>query len=299
MRQWLIFAFVGLLAQLVDGSLGMAYGVTSTTLLLASGIAPAVASASVHTAEVITNAISGASHWRFGNVNKRVVLTMALPGAAGAVGGSLLVTHLPATFAAPAIAGFLFLLGLYLFFRFLFNRAQPQVSKLPPRRRFLMPLALFAGFADASGGGGWGPIATPALLAQQGLEPRKVVGSVDTSEGAVSLAATISFWIFLGWSQIDWRWVLALLVGGVIAAPLAAWLVKKVPSHLLGIGVAGIVLLTNERTLLHLFPRLSLPWEVVCYALVGIGWLAALLWVALRHRRTLSRQKQGSSSPVA
>lgn len=298
MRQWLIFAIVGLLAQLVDGSLGMAYGVTSTTLLLASGIAPAVASASVHTAEVITNAISGVSHWRFGNINKRVVLTMALPGAAGAVGGSLLVTHLPATFAAPAIAGFLFLLGLYLFFRFLSNRAQRQASKLPPRRRFLMPLALFAGFADASGGGGWGPIATPALLAQQGLEPRKVVGSVDTSEGAVSLAATISFWIFLGWSQIDWHWVLALLAGGVIAAPLAAWLVKKVPSHLLGIGVAGIVLLTNERTLLHLFPRLSLPWEVVCYALVGTGWLAALLWVALRHRRTFSRSNQESSSPL-
>ncbi len=182
MERLLVFAAVGLLAQLVDGALGMAYGVTSTTLLLSTGVTPAVASASVHLSEVGTTLASGLSHWRFGNVDWAVVLRIAVPGAIGGFVGANVLTSLSTESAVPWMAALLLLLGLYIISRFMFR--QPRVLQIGrrPGTRVLVPLGLFAGFVDATGGGGWGPVATPTLLAGGKLDPRKVIGSVSTAE---------------------------------------------------------------------------------------------------------------------
>ena len=172
MRKLLILALVGLAAQLVDGALGMAYGLTSSTLLLFVGVAPAAASASVHLAEIGTTLAAGVAHWRFGNVDWRVVTRIALPGAVGAFVGATFLSSISTENAAPWMAGILFALGAYLLVRF--SRPLRQRSgggRL--RGRFLGPLGLVAGFVDATGGGGWGPVATPALLVSAGWSPAR------------------------------------------------------------------------------------------------------------------------------
>jgi uncharacterized protein len=248
MRKLIVLGFVGLLAQLIDGALGMAYGVTSTTLLLTAGVAPASASASVHLAELGTTLASGVAHWRFGNIDWRTVGLMTLPGGIGAFFGAIVLTSLPADVAAPAIAVFLFALGAYILIRFATRTFPPR----PGRRKlpwfFLSPLGGFAGFMDAAGGGGWGPIGTPALLSSGRLEPRKVVGSVDTGEFLVALGASAGFLVSLTLAEVNLAWVAALLGGGLIAAPIAAWLVKQLPARILGSAVGGVILLTNART---------------------------------------------------
>lgn len=191
MRKLIVLGFVGLLAQLIDGALGMAYGVTSTTLLLSAGVAPAAASATVHLAELGTTMASGAAHWRFGNVDWRVVGLMTVPGGIGAFCGAVVLSSLSAEVAEPVIATFLFSLGLYILVRFATRAFPPRARtdrKLPAF--LLSPLGAFAGFMDAAGGGGWGPIGTPALLSSGRMEPRKVVGSVDTGEFLVALGAS-------------------------------------------------------------------------------------------------------------
>ncbi|SFS62766.1 sulfite exporter TauE/SafE family protein [Marininema halotolerans] len=290
MRKLLVLALIGLAAQLVDGSLGMAYGVTSTSLLLAYGIAPAVASASVHIAELVTTAASGYSHWRFGNVDKSIVRGLILPGSIGAFGGACFLSSLSSSAVRPYIAAFLFLLGLYVFVRFLFIRPQKNTQKAKsPRRRFLIPLGVIAGFADATGGGGWGPLTTPTLLARKGAQPRTVVGSVDTSEFAIALAASLGFLISLGWSQVSWTWVIALMAGGVIAAPIAAWLVKIIPASLLGVLVGGLILVTNAKTLMSSFDLTTPIGEGIVYtgliAMWAVG-ITFILWKLLRERNS-------------
>jgi uncharacterized membrane protein YfcA len=248
MRKLIVLGFVGLLAQLIDGALGMAYGVTSTTLLLTAGVAPAAASASVHLAELGTTLASGTAHWRFGNIDWRTVGLMTVPGGIGAFLGAVVLSNLSAEIAAPFVATFLFLLGLYILVRFATRTFPPK----PGGRRlpwfFLSPLGAFAGFMDAAGGGGWGPIGTPALLSSGRLEPRKVVGSVDTGEFLVAFGASAGFLLSLSTAAIDFRWVAALLAGGLIAAPVAAWLVKRLPARILGSAVGSVILLTNANT---------------------------------------------------
>ena len=248
MKKLIVLAIVGFAAQLVDGSLGMGYGVTSTTLLILAGLTPAAASASVHFSELGTNLASGFSHWKLKNVDWRVVARIAGPGAVGAFLGATVLSNLSTEAAAPVMSTILVLLGVYILVRFIVG-IKPSIKK-QLSIKFLAPLGVFAGFIDASGGGGWGPVATPALLADGRLEPRKVIGSVDTSEFAVSAAASLGFLIGLGAAGINWSFALALLVGGLIAAPLAAYLVRVAPAHLLGVAVGGIILPTNSRTLL-------------------------------------------------
>ena len=229
MQTLLLLAVVGFAAQLVDGALGMAYGVTSTTLLLVIGASPAAASASVHLAEIGTTLASGLSHWRFGNVDWKVVVKVGIPGAIGAFLGATLLSNLSSEAARPLMSGILLALGLYVLLRFTFRALpKPDVSR-PLRLPFLAPLGLFGGFIDATGGGGWGPVGTPALLASGRMEPRKVIGTIDTSEFLVSISASVGFFIGLGSQGFDLGWVLALLVGGLIAAPVAAWLVRIMP----------------------------------------------------------------------
>jgi uncharacterized membrane protein YfcA len=277
-----VLALVGLAAQLVDGSLGMAYGVTSTTLLLAAGTAPAMASASVHLAEIGTTLASGASHWKFGNVDWKVVRRIAIPGAIGAFLGATVLSRLSTESAAPWMSGILLALGVYLLVRFTFGSLRRRAGEV--RSRFLVPVGLFAGFVDASGGGGWGPVATPALLADGKLEPRKVIGTVDTSEFAVAVAASLGFFLGLGSEVLDLQVVTALLAGGVVAAPIAAWLVRLVPPRLLGAAVGGLIVLTNTRTILRSADlEADLGWAA--YGLVVVVWVAALAAAVTRYRR--------------
>ncbi|WBB80082.1 sulfite exporter TauE/SafE family protein [Micromonospora sp. WMMD882] len=294
MRRLLVLALVGLVAQLVDGSLGMAYGLTSSTLLLLVGIAPAAASASVHLAEIGTTLAAGVAHWRFGNVDWRVVSRIALPGAIGAFAGATFLSSISTETAAPWMAGILFVLGAYLLVRFSRPlRTNPHAGRL--RGRFLGPLGLVAGFVDATGGGGWGPVATPALLASGRMQPRKVIGSVDTSEFLVAVAASVGFLIGLGSEGFLLPIVAALLIGGLIAAPVAAWLVRIVPAQLLGAAVGGVIVLTNARGLLRA-ADLGGPAPAVVYALLGAGWLTALVLAVRALRRT---RRAEAATPAA
>jgi len=280
-----VLGIVGLVAQLVDGALGMAYGVTSTTLLLAVGLTPALASTVVHISETGTTLASGISHWRFGNVDWSKVLWLAIPGAVGAVAGTYVLSSvLDAAVAEPIVAIFLFLLGGYVLFRFAFNRTANVVNNLPIPRTFLAPLGLIAGFLDAVGGGGWGPISTPTLLSSGRMEPRKVVGTVDTSEFIVAFSASIGFFIFLTYAGVPWGVVGALLGGGLIAAPIAAWIVRHLNARVLGTAVGGFILLVNAKTFLEAVgfnPELN----IIVYVAILAVWITALYFAVAAIRR--------------
>jgi uncharacterized membrane protein YfcA len=284
MKKLVTFVIVGFIAQLIDGSLGMAYGVTSTTLLLTFGIAPAVASASVHLAEVVTTAASGVSHLKFGNVDRDMLRKLIIPGSLGAFVGACFLSHLPGEFIKPYVSVFLLSLGIYIMYRFLFLQPSPKRAEANQSPKQLTPLGFLAGFLDATGGGGWGPIATPILLAKQGTEARKVIGTVDTSEFAVAISATCGFLLSLGWEQVNWFWVGTLMLGGVVAAPIAAWLVKTIPSHLLGVLVGGLIILTNVRTLLHAWSIAS-HWHLFVYAMIVLVWVLSVWRVMRTHKK--------------
>ena len=286
MRSLIVLGIVGLIAQLVDGSLGMAYGVTSTTLLLTVGIAPAAASAAVHLSEVGTTLASGVSHWKFGNVDWGKVGWMAVPGGVGAFLGAVVLSSISAEAAQPIVAIFLFCLGAYILIRFSFKMSN-LITEKPISRKFLSPLGLVAGFLDAAGGGGWGPISTPTLLSSGRMQPRKVVGTVDTSEFVVALCASLGFLISLSFAEIPLGVVAALLIGGVIAAPLAAYLVRLLHPRVLGTAVAGVILLTNARTFLKTI-GIDPSVNYFVYAAIAAIWLVAH-YFALSFARRDSR----------
>jgi uncharacterized protein len=296
MKSVVTIAIVGLGAQLVDGTLGMAYGVTSTTLLLTAGYSPAIASASVHLAEIGTTLASGVSHWRFGNVNWQVVRRIGIPGAVGAFAGATFLSNLSTENAAPWMAGILLALGVYLLLRFA-TRLPVQQTDVPPRKRFLAPLGLFAGFIDATGGGGWGPVATPTLISSGKMTPRKVIGTVDTSEFLVAIAASLGFFIGIGSEDIPWSAVGALLAGGLVAAPIAAYLVRHVPTRLLGASVGGLIVVTNLRTLLNAF-EVSNSIRPELYAVAFTLWAVAL-GLALQGLRRDRREEAAQAEAEA
>ena len=280
----LAIVVVGFIAQIIDGSLGMGFGVLSMSLLLAVGVAPSVASATVHVAKIGTAVISGAAHWRFGNVDWRTMRRIGIPGAIGAFTGAVILSSISAEIARPWMAGVLLAIGVYILIRFtLFGPAKPR-GRHYVRGRYLAPLGLVAGLVDATGGGGWGPVATPTILATGKYEPRKVIGSVDTSEFLVALAASIGFLASLGSQAIALRYVAGLLIGGVAAAPLAAWLVRHVTPSLLGASVGGLILITNSRTLFDAY-GVSGDMRNLVYGAVGTAWVVALATVVRRLRR--------------
>jgi uncharacterized membrane protein YfcA len=281
-----LLALVGLGAQLVDGSLGMAYGVTSTTLLLAIGTNPAAASATVHLAEIGTTLASGLSHWKFGNVDWKVVAKIGLPGAVGAFAGATFLASLSTEVAAPVMSLILLALGAYILVRFTLRGIDRRHLGKPMRKRFLGPLGLVAGFVDATGGGGWGPVGTPAILASGRMEPRKVIGSIDTSEFLVAVAASLGFLFALGSQGVNFSWVLVLLIGGLIAAPIAAWLVRHIPPRLLGSLVGGMIILTNARTLLKSdWIDAADSTRYLVYAAIYLIWAGAVAWSFLEYRK--------------
>ena len=243
--QFLFFVLVGLAAQLIDGALGMAFGLVSSSVLLSMGVPPAAVSASVHTAEVFTTGASGASHLAMRNVDKRLFLRLALPGMIGGAIGAYVLTQLPGDVIRPFIYAYLLILSIVILLRAA-GRLMPkgEVRRVPV-------LGFFAGLLDATGGGGWGPVATSTLLARGGTA-RTTIGTVNAAEFLVTVSISVTFFLTMGLQHLDV--ILGLLVGGMIAAPLAALFVKHVRERwvLLAVGllVMAISLYQIGRTLL-------------------------------------------------
>ena len=297
MRTLIVLGFVGAIAQLIDGSLGMAYGVTSTTLLVAAGIAPAAASASVHFAEIGTTLASGFSHHKLGNVDWRIVRILAVPGAIGAFAGATILSSLSAATATPVVGAILLVLGVYVLYRFLALGGRRPEFRGQVRTGFLVPLGLIGGTLDSLGGGGWGPVGTTSLLSSGRVEPRKVVGSIDTSEFVVAVGGSLGFLVGLGTAGINWGYAAALLVGGVLVAPLAAWLVKHLPARVLGTAAGGLIVLTNSRTLLL---WAEVPTAAVNSILMGFAaiWIAAIAWAVHAERQVRGPELIGADGGI-
>jgi uncharacterized membrane protein YfcA len=219
-----------------------------------------------------------------------VVLKIGLPGAVGAFAGATFLSSLDTSVAAPLMSLILLALGVYVLTRFTLRGLRTDRLGHPLRARFLGPLGLFAGFVDATGGGGWGPVGTPAILASGRLEPRKVIGSIDTSEFLVSASASVAFLLALGSQGVNATWVVALLLGGAVAAPIAAWLVRHIPPRVLGSAVGGVIILTNTRTLLRSdWVGADEQTRYAVYAALLVLWGAAVAWSTRAHlaeRRT-------------
>lgn len=245
--QILTFTLIGFLAQIIDGALGMAYGVSATAFLLSAGVPPAAASASIHVAEMFTTAASGASHFRLGNVKKSLVLSLVVPGVIGGVVGAYLLTMLPTDIIKPVVSAYLLIMGAVILVKVF--RKMPE-NPAEPRP---VVLAVIGGFFDAIGGGGWGPIVTSTLVAR-GHNPRFTIGSVNTAEFFVTTAEAITFILTIG-SVIaqNWTTIVGLLVGGVIAAPLAAVVVKRIPARALMVLVGVLISLLSVRTIVMTF----------------------------------------------
>lgn len=239
----LIFVLVGFLAQLIDGALGMAYGVSSNTFLLSLGLPPAAASASVHLAECVTTAVSGASHWKLGNINKELIKKLLIPGVLGGVAGAYILTSVNGNAIKPFVSGYLILMGIVILLKALSkNHVHREVKS------HLIPLGLAGGFFDAIGGGGWGPIVTTTLVAR-GNSPRYAIGSVNFTEFFVTFAQSVTFLLTLGMLK-NWQIVIGLLIGGALAAPLAAVAARKIPTRVL-MGMVGVLIIAlSIRTII-------------------------------------------------
>ena len=231
------FIAVGFAAQIVDGALGMAFGVISTTLLLSLGVPPAAASAGVHTVETFTTGVSGISHIAHRNVDWRLLARLAVPGVMGGVLGAYVLTQIDADAVKPFVLAYLAAIGGYLIWR---GYHYPPEHKAP---KVVEPLALVGGFLDAAGGGGWGPVVTGNLLVQ-GAEPRRTIGTVNTAEFLLTVSISATFIATLGWAAFTVA-TLGLLIGGVAAAPLGAWVARRAPSKALLLLVGVLLLATS------------------------------------------------------
>jgi uncharacterized membrane protein YfcA len=236
-----LFIVVGFMAQMIDGALGMAYGVSSTTFLLGLGLPPAVASASVHTAEVFTTLASGISHLKLGNVDKTMFKKLVIPGVLGGIVGAYILTSVPGEAIKPFISAYLLIMGLIILYKVLFTKARERNVQT-----HLIPLATVGGFFDAIGGGGWGPIVTSTIVAR-GHSPRMTVGSVNLAEFFVTFAEAVTFLLTL--KIVHWQPILGLLIGGVLAAPLAAFVCKRVPTRALMTIVGTLIIVLSVRTI--------------------------------------------------
>lgn len=240
-EKFVLMLFAGFFAQLVDGALGMGYGVVSTSFLLSGGLNPAVISGSIHTAEMFSSGASGFSHYRFGNVNMKLFKTLLIPGVLGAVIGAVLLGYAGENYGnmiRPVISLYTLLLGT----RILLNAFKEK--KKAQKVKHAGWLAGAGGFLDSFGGGGWGPLVTSTLISK-GRTPKYVIGSVSLTEFFVTMASALTFFIILGVSH--WQTILGLIVGGVLAAPLAARLAGKLPVKKMFIGVGVLVIISSLR----------------------------------------------------
>ncbi len=240
----LIYVLVGFIAQVIDGALGMAYGISSNTFLLSIGIPPAAASASVHMAEVATTGVSGFSHWRLGNIDWKLVKRLVIPGVIGGVAGAYLLTSIDGNIIKPFISAYLLIMGIVILVKAFNIKERKGAGEYTAR---VSALGLVGGFLDSIGGGGWGPVVTTTLMAR-GKNPRITIGSVNFSEFFITLAASVTFILTLNFSEY-WQIILGLLVGGAIAAPLAARMAKHLPVKTLMIMVGTLIILLSIRTI--------------------------------------------------
>lgn len=228
---------VGFFAQVVDGALGMAYGVTATTFLLAAGASPAAASASVHVAEIFTTGISGISHTKFGNVDKQLFVRLLVPGILGGVLGAILVTQVDGAMFKPFVSAYLLLLGVYIL-----SKTFRQLRLRTRAPKHVGKLALFGGFVDAAGGGGWGPVVTSTLLSS-GNDPRTTIGSVNFAEFFLAFASAAVFALLMETSA--WPIIAGLVFGGLFAAPLAALLCRRLHARTLLVAVGTLIIVLS------------------------------------------------------
>jgi len=239
------FIVVGFAAQLVDGALGMAYGVTSNSLLLSLGVPPAISSASVHFAEIFTTLISGISHFKLGNIDKKLFKKLLIPGITGGVIGAYLLIEIPTNMIKPIIGVYLLLMGVRIFLK-VFNQNNNEREVFKKRRHYSL-LAFVGGFFDAVGGGGWGPIVTTTLVSD-GKDPRKTIGSVNAAEFFVTVSEVFVFVSLM--SQFNWMVILGLIIGGSVAAPFAAFLTKKIPAKTLMMILGTLIVALSIRTII-------------------------------------------------
>ena len=242
---WIFFAIAGSIAQLIDGSLGMGFGITSSTLLITLGASAAVASAAVHAAEIATTLVSGASHWHVENIDKDVLVRLAIPGGIGALLGATFLSSIDLSEARIFISTLLLFLGFLLLYRNLFQTSTSETVDTNNNPRFLTFLGFSGGFVDAAGGGGWGPVVTPTLMTTTNMAPRKIIGTVSAAEFIVALSASVGFLLNINKLDIDWAIVGGLALGGTLVAPIAARLVSKLPRRQLAILVGGAVIVIN------------------------------------------------------
>lgn len=233
----LLYVLVGFAAQMIDGALGMAYGVSSNTFLLSVGVPPAIASASVHVAETFTTAVSGVSHWRLGNVDRELFKKLIIPGVLGAVVGAYILSQIDGNVIKPYISAYLLIMGVVILVKAL--RSDHSEQKVTSH---ISILGAIGGFFDAIGGGGWGPIVTTTLVAR-GNNPRFTIGSVNSSEFFITFSQSVVF-VFALFSDLvsHWTVIVGLLLGGVIAAPFAAVVTKKLPVRWL-MGMVGLLII--------------------------------------------------------
>jgi hypothetical protein len=236
---FLAFAAIGFVAQMIDGSIGMAYGLVSTSSLVAAGVPPAGASAAVHLAEVFTTGASGFSHWRLGNVDRGLLRRLAVPGAAGGLIGAAIVSLAPTDVIKIAANAYLLIMGLIVLGKAFDRRPRPA------DHRHIGTLGFVGALIDAFGGG-WGPVVSSTLIAK-GHEPHRTVGSVNLTEFIVTVSQSAMFFALLGLVHLDI--VLALVLGGIAAAPLAAWLTTRLPTRLLIVLVGAMVATLSARSL--------------------------------------------------
>lgn len=246
MHRYLIVMTVGLLAQFIDGTLGMGYGASSASFLIAAGLLPAAVSASVHLAEIFSSLASGISHFRLGNVDRQIILPLTLSGVVGGIVGAYCLSSVDGKLFRPYVALLLLALGVKIIYTFAVKKPAKK-ARGSFSKAFLVPLGLIGGAVDAIGGGGWGPICTPALISTNRSEPRFVVGSVDTAEFLTTVAITVTFAIRLGLDSFLLGITLPLLVGGVIAAPLAAYACKRINSANLGVAIGIVLIVLNMK----------------------------------------------------
>jgi uncharacterized membrane protein YfcA len=287
MSDILLVLIAGFFASMVDGALGMGFGPTSSTILLSTGISPAAASTTVNLAKVASGLAAGVSHWRLKNIDHRLVVRLAIPGAIGAFVGAVILSNVDGDEIRPILAILLMLIGVRILFRF--SQALPQSrnqaedaakSKVAPEfNETGVEVAATAGGVTNGLVGAWGPVVTPFLL-HRGLPPRYAIGSVNTAEVAVAVVSAGTLITTLGRGGLDVGIVIAMLVGGVLAAPLAAYVVRYIPARLLGLLVAGLLLLTQSRELATAYDFPFSRWVV--YLSIPV----LVLLAALRPRLT-------------
>jgi uncharacterized membrane protein YfcA len=241
---WVVLA--GFLAQMVDGALGMGYGVTSTSVMLSTGLSPAAISASIHTSEVFSSAVSGYSHYKFGNVNKKLFKALVIPGVIGAAVGAFFLVMVGEEYSKwlrPAIAVYTLFLGV----KFILN----AFRELKPQKKFkhYRVLAAFGGFFDSFGGGGWGPIVTSTLI-NNGRSHKYVVGSVSLTEFFITLASAFTFFTMIGVTH--WQMIVALMLGSFVAAPFAAKLAGRLPRKTAYLLLGVLVIIWSVRILIKI-----------------------------------------------